>query len=346
MKDFTAKYNDQKKSLECSLNTPDFCIHNSTDPHKKCIEHYRAVLNNQVDNIVINCPYGFRTVKIDNEIYSGIIASNGINDSLVIKNLKSRGQNLSMFLVIPEAKIMQFFRQSIDSNQRFLTIEDAFHDFKNIMFSVANILEKHEDYSGIDNLDFKTLLGLSDLMRNRLKIIDEFYGVNSIYESRSMQCIHPLFHKLKNMMYILCKKREITINLQKSNQYNKFDISEEVFSGLFIIFENAIKHAIPKSTVYITFDENRKPGVTYIEIENESNLIEEDEVDKLVSRGYRGKHAVAGGNGLGLSKAKSIFEKNKIAFEYEVIKNGFIRSTFKIILKFDQEVLNFAKTQD
>ncbi len=333
------KYNP-KIGLEVSSHTPKFCLHNIDDPYKKCLKHYSKISESKDEIYLKACPYGFYTFKNNSEIFTSIISSDIKFQNKISKNLKSRGESINDFVILPSSKIKKIIEDTIISTERISVAEDAIHDIRNMMFSVANILERYESYSDVQDIDFKTLLGLSDLMRNRLRIIDDFDSKNGEYVVKHMQYIHPLFHKLKSMMEILCIKKDLSIDLEKNTQYNAYNISEEVFLGIFIIFENAVKHALPKSTIYITFDEFRSVDATYVEIFNESNQIEDDEIDKLINRGYRGKNATAGGTGLGLLKAKKIFENNNIDFSYDVKRNGELRSIFKVNLKFDKNIIN------
>jgi len=334
MRKFFTKVNFNPLKIEPTCNTPDFCKHNFSNDHKKCKKYYSELKHNLTTNKVIVCPYGFSTVVYDDNVYTGIILSEDMQNRQLINNLKSRQEKIINFITFPRNRIISILDTTKKDTEHFSTIEDAFHDFKNIMYSVANILEKHENYSNVDDNDFKTLLGLSDLMRNRIRVIDEINDDNRTYNNKSLQCIHPLFYKLKNMMITLIKKKDLVLSLEKNTQYNKFELSEEVFLGIFIIFENAIKHAVPKSTIYITFDEHRKINTTYVEIENESFVIYEEEIPKLTNRGYRGINTISNGTGLGLSKAVKLFNRNNIGFRHEVIRNGEMRSTFKIILEF------------
>ena len=73
---------------------------------------------------------------------------------------------------------------------------------------------------------------------------------------------------------------------------------------------------------------------TEVIISNDSRKIEQEEIQKLPERGYRGINTISKGTGLGLTLAKAILDDCEADFKIEVIDVSKEKSIFKVRFKF------------
>lgn len=333
MKSFI-KYDKSSKSLinDTTRNTPKFCDKCIGDPSKKCQKHYEKIFDNGTDGL-FQCPYGFYSFFKKNNIYTSIILKDKDNSKLN-KTFKLNNDKLNNYDIYSESQLINLMNDIDDIYTSNIELRDCMHDLRNMgsyFNSMSETIElKHNDLVEQDD-DIKAMLALYELINYRLNV---YYGLNEIDNKRIKAKLYPLLKKLKVITSYQAKKKKINVKID-FEQENVVVLSKNIYLVMFILLENAIKHAVHNSDINIDFDEN--DTYTIFEISNISNLIEEDEYDRLFDRGYRGKNTVSKGTGNGLSMVKEILDKHEYKYELKIERKNEDESIFRFIIYFPCE---------
>lgn len=117
------------------------------DPHKKCRKFYANL--KMFNNIIIQCPYGFTTLKIANTILTSTVTSNSNLKKIVTRNKYSNYKDDLEPLNLNELKeklksYNQFYNQNILTKSLIHDIGNAMNYLLAIKNSVSNKIEGFE----------------------------------------------------------------------------------------------------------------------------------------------------------------------------------------------------------
>lgn len=128
--------------------------------------------------------------------------------------------------------------------------------------------------------------------------------------------VHKMIVKLSKIFKHAAKNRNLSFSLKSAEENNKYLVytSNDCFLALFILFENAVKYAIPGSEISILLTQD--DGKTIVKILNKSNYISDSSLSHLKERGYSGENKVDG-NGYGLHIVDSICSRTGAIFNID-----------------------------
>lgn len=324
-------YDKSEKTIHCDNPKliPNFCKKCINDPTKKCKKFYDELLEKDQEGFY-QCPYKFGTYYVRNNIYTSLIVKDDSYSKLK-RTLEISGQKITDF---PQYTRDELF--NLISDFEFLimdnvSLRDCMHDLRNIgsFFNAMSEQVKNKYPDLVENDDVvKALTSLYDLVNYRINILN---GVRSTDNKRIKQKIYPLIKKLTIMLSYQARKKDLKFKIDFTQE--KFvDLSNNIYLAMFILLENAVKHSISDNEINIDFEETDE--FLEVIIKNTGSKIEEDELDKLMIRGYRGKNTTTKGTGIGLSLAKEIFDQHNCPFEIKVTTKNKQESLFIVSIKF------------
>ncbi len=308
---------------------PEFCLKCISDPNKKCSKHYSSIIEKDVDGL-FECPYGFYTYYKKNKMTTSLILRDKKNDKL-IKTLKNNKKKLTDYDVYTEKQFIDLMEDIDQLYTKNIELRDCMHDLRNMggyFNSMSEIIGiKHKDLAENDE-DVRAMLALYDLINYRLNVNNEILDIN---DRRIKTKIYPLVKKLQVMMKYQAKKKKIKFKIDYE-QENQVILSNNIYLVVFILMENAVKHSGENAEINIDFEED--DNFTTFIISNIGPYINDNEVNRLFERGYRGKNAVSKGSGIGLSMVKQILEKCGYEYKLEIININNKECVYKFIIKF------------
>lgn len=314
-------YNPVTKSLTTSNTTiSTICKKYICDNHKKCQKFYMKNIDNPNEKGKFKkCPYGYYCYFGESEVYSSIIIENQ-NESDIRRKLKEKEDNIKNYKIYSEEHIKNIIedieelkKNNKEKDNEIKILSDCTHDLRNIgtyFNSLENqVKNKYPDLYEDDN-DFKAMLCMYEMVNYRLSYISKIN--ESDYKIKTMK-LHPILEKLRIILSYKARNKDITIKLASNEDYIKgFD---NLYLAFFIIIENAIKHSPPDKEIDMYFIE--KNGSIIVGVSNYATQVYEDELCRLVERGYRGRNAMPDGNGIGLSIFDGICKKQQIKYIFK-----------------------------
>lgn len=324
-------YDKSEKTITCDNPEliPNFCKKCIADPNKKCKKFYNNLLENGQEGFY-HCPYKFGTYFVRNNIYTSLIIKDE-NYSKLRRTLEIYNQKIANFPQYSKEEAYNLISDFEDLIMENVSLRDCMHDLRNIgsFFNAMSeeVKSKYPDLVQDDDV-VKALTSLYDLVNYRINILN---GIKTSDNRRIKQKMYPLIKKLTIMLSYQARKKDLKFSIdEKKEKY--VDLSNNIYLAMFILLENSVKHSISDNTIDIHLNENND----YLEvtIENTSAIIEDDELEKLMIRGYRGKNTTTKGTGIGLALAKEIFEQHNYPFEIKAVNKNQYESLFTATIKF------------
>ena len=192
------------------------------------------------------------------------------------------------------------------------SLENISHQLKTpltaMSISIDNILEsknikdeKRREFlidirKEINNINFfiKNLLQLSRFEVNVVNFERNEYDILEIVKA-SLQKVE-----------LLCDLKNIEIELKEDNALLYCDYNWEI-EAITNIVKNAIEHSKEDNKIIISITKNN----TYISVKISNNgSINNEDLEKIFKRFYKGKNSIKDSTGIGLSLSKSIIEKD------------------------------------
>lgn len=325
-------YDKSNKILECENEKciPKFCQSCFSNPNKKCIDYYNSLLKSEKDGLY-TCPYMFKSYVSKNLIYTCFVTEENI--AKIRNTFKYSKDNIKNFQVFTDERLINYLADLEELRFDNVALRDCMHDLRNMggFFNAMSERISSQSPEFVNSSDdAKAMLSLYDLVNYRINILN---GIRSSDYRRIRQKMHPLIKKLTIMLSYQAKKKDIKFKICNL-QEKQVDLSNNIYLAMFILLENAVKHSFSEETINISFEE--KDDKLKIIIENMGAVIEDDELDKLFIRGYRGKNTATKGTGVGLALAKEIFENHKnCIFEIKATKINNHKCLFSVIITFD-----------
>ncbi|MCP9750702.1 ATP-binding protein [Ferruginibacter sp. HRS2-29] len=177
----------------------------------------------------------------------------------------------------------------------------------------------------------------------------------SVFE-RTMK-IHSISQKIEYSIRILVlsilqifmedfEEREITVYLDACEKRISVD-HDSLFVSLYYIFDNAIKYCHPKTDFKIIFKEEQDSfSILFVMI---SIRIEQNEIEKLFTRGYRSenvKQLNAGGNGIGMYRILKTLKFNDAILVVTPRINSYKREFNGLVYEGNEFKIKFMGQQD
>lgn len=324
-------YDKSEKNLYCDNPKliPNFCKKCINDPSKKCKKFYDELLTKEQAGFY-QCPYKFGTYYVRNNIYTSLIVKDDAYSKLK-KTLKISGQKITDFPQYTRAELFDLIYDFDSLIMDNVSLRDCMHDLRNIgsFFNAMSEQVKNKYSDLVENDDVvKALTSLYDLVNYRINILN---GTRNTDNKRIKQKMYPLIKKLTIMLSYQARKKDLRF-IKDSTQEKYVDLSNNIYLAMFILLENAVKHSISNNEIKIDFEETDE--FLEVIIKNTGAIIETDELDKLIIRGYRGKNTTTKGTGIGLSLAKEIFEQHNCPFEIKICTKNKLESLFVVSIKF------------
>lgn len=321
-------YNNREKSLLGDVEQiPLFCQNCIGDKSKKCEKYYDELVNNTKIGIH-KCPYGFVSIKTEDNIYTCLIIDK--NNKNAIEKLKYYNQKPSNFNIYNEKQLLSIisdFEELIKDNNQF---RDCMHDLNNIgtyFNSMATKIEtKYAELCENDN-DIKAMLCLYDMMNYRLSIATSITELG--YRKQTLK-LHPMLEKLKILLSYKAKNKDIKIILNPNDDY--IIGSNNLYIAMFIVFDNAVKYSPSNKEIDIFFEKKSENKIT-VNVSNYGPKILEGEKEKLTDRGYRGVNSTVTGQGIGLSIFKEICKKGNYPYEIKIISLNQFQDMFVVSIE-------------
>lgn len=204
--------------------------------------------------------------------------------------------------------------------------------------TTRDIVRRHQSDRVLDldttNLvlnNWKTIEGLSDISNKRMELF-EFSVAPGLFKKLAEESLSPYkcFEKIYKSINSGFDKEARIFNLDGPS-YGSYRTKRILPIAFFILLDNAWKYTIPAREILITFKESER-NLTVM-ITNWGPWLEDEEIEQLTERGYRGKNALIthrdNGKGLGLMIAKNILDACGV--KYQFMKMPCTPITFKNI---------------
>lgn len=311
--------------------------------HKESCLKFYADLKKSASGFY-TCPKGFTAYvsKVGEEIL--------IYTSLRVKGYYKKGKDqylqrpLSVQPSFSPVITKDFFKRLMAIDDTYIAQKDAIenihntygemlHDIRKICAHIKNkcedIIELDESVEKVsahcDTFDIlqkiKNIEALSGIAVSRFEAYDISMNPETIcFGTRRNRVIYQKFHKAKYMLTGYLNK-DVNIQLEGHSTF-EFPVYQTFDVLPFILLENAVKYAIERSDVTVSFREEHNN--LYISVISKGPFSPPDEIPKLLQSGVRGKNAQATkihGQGLGLTLVKDICDAHAITLR--------IKSVFK-----------------
>lgn len=217
--------------------------------------------------------------------------------------------------------------KAIQNYEKFLPVEAVtqnVHELRNLNFKISSSIDEilnsvsDEDWeSKFDNADdnIKKIYVSSRLIKFILDNI-KFYMPNYIENLKPTNdrqfSIHKSVNKIVKIYSNDFKKKKAAIDFE-GNTFRLLQGDKELFEiVLMLLMENSIKYSRDPYSIHprVKISQDKNNGSTNISIQSYGNLIPDDEVQKLFTRGFRSSvhNMIKDGTGMGLHNAGKIIK--------------------------------------
>lgn len=251
----------------------------------------------------------------------------------------------------------QIFNNLIESNGKILSIQkeyerqgsihkDLLHDIKKldsqILYKSQELLNSYDEKDG----DYKDILSkvkninaMEELITCKYNVYDLALNIEGLsLGNSSFVYIYKKFDKIR---YILkgYKGKNVPISFKGETDF-KYEMKLSFGEILpFLILENAVKYTVGEKKVEVSFEEIKDN--LYVTISSFGPTCEEDELEKITQKNYRGRNTIKynnDGTGIGLyivGEICNMFNIDlRITSDYEKTINGVRCGEFKVMLIF------------
>lgn len=201
-------------------------------------------------------------------------------------------------------------------------IEDLLHELRRVNREVKRISGSIITDNTSD--DIKTLWALTNLLSMRMSTFD--YEVNPQVLEDSVRYpikIYPRIERVYKSLRSMYKDKKVDVKI-KGNSLDRYKSTDLVDIALFIVIDNAFKYALENTPVVIGFEKIKKENTLRVKITNTAVLPDDDEMNNLTERTYRGRNTrnAVKGRGLGLNIFKKICEASGLSYGIYLNRNG------------------------
>lgn len=288
-----------------------FCEKCFNDGHKKCRRYYEKI--NVQNNEIITCPYGLTTIIYNGNIFTSIITNDNINK----QTLSNFGNDIKNQIRFSKEQALELIKSTVERDEKLERYRETVHDLRNMASYFNAMIDEYLEDKEVELLSSKelSLISLYELINFRLDILYGKVDLTSTIEKE--QKLHPIVLKMIHLLKYKARAKGINIDLSKK-QDNYFNITKSLYLAIFILLENAIKYAIPNTTININFIESDK--FSKIVIKNQTKQMNEKDGNILLQKGIRGSNADSLGSGIGLAFANELLENMGANLKIELSK--------------------------
>ncbi len=306
--DTFVKYDEQSFSFISRTNEmiPSVCKKCVKEHDEKCINHYKELKS----NCLTICPKGFYSIRMKDDIITCLtpIGCRGL------KNMKKDGDNTSELVILSKDNINSIINSYYDLKDENDWLHASIHDLKNIVMYFNsmefNVRQEFPDLSQTND-NFISMLELYNLMKYRLSLIGTLPEQG--YEKQFIP-IHSLLLKLIRILNYKAKNKKVSFSIDSTEL--KVYGNDYLYLAFFTLIDNAVKYAPPKSSITFYFEEKGK--YLTVHVENIGPRLDEDEIDSITIRKYRGKYNTnTTGNGVGLAVYKEICDRCNYKYKFK-----------------------------
>lgn len=320
------------------LKIPQACKkHDKT----KCTKHYENIIKNKGFHI---CHAGLTSYStgVEKEPIYTAFRGEGYYDNKKIK------QNKSDFLpTIPKNllltsiyKVSSGFHDSIKLDEDKDLINSILHEIRTLNSQIKRFSESIIKDERNANKLAQSIFASSTLMSARLSAYD-IENNPHLLESigTSTTGLFEKFKKASHCLESLARENHVRISDFIGHSYGQKDV-HQIFDFLpYVILENAIKYSPKDQDISVSFTE--AANETTVIVSSIGPVIDNDEIDNIFNKGFRGKNAIkanATGGGYGLYFAKVICDLDGINMQASsedvfLTLNSIDYSEFSITLK-------------
>lgn len=218
-----------------------------------------------------------------------------------------------------------FAEAKVSLKRREDEIADLFHELKSLNANLPEAVRTFDEALENDNTNLQLqssldIKGLASLISMRMSLYEYLsqpecvIGIlpDRISVYRGIEHIYKCLNAGKKD-----SKRWRTVNMT-GESHGRFQAPSVLRVALFIVLENAFKHGVlPNHSIDINFKETQDQ--LFVTVTNYGLAVADEEMERLMERGYRGKLVVkqgkVKGKGLGLNIAKDIFEATGVSIK-------------------------------
>ena len=263
-----------------------FRYNKSKDRKLNEITRYIEEINNKNYKLDIDDNNEDELSILKNEIYKTTImlkevAENSKNDKIKLKDSLS---DISHQLKTPLTSITILIDNIIDNPDMDKETRTEF--VKDIKREIINI-----------NFLVNSLLKLSKLDANSVKFINKDVNIDDVVKE-----------SIKNVS-VLCDLKNININANGDKEAKIYCDLKWQIEAITNILKNCVEHSNVNASIDINYEQNKV--YSKIEIIDYGIGIDEDDLQHIFERFYKGKNSSNESVGIGLALSKSIIESNK-----------------------------------
>jgi hypothetical protein len=345
----------------------DFCKNNCFNG--RCNEFYHRINASDYDKF-ITCPYGMSVyvTGIDGQPYFFICMrcrsayekskAKGIDnpDGKVVYNPILDQENLNALI---EYSIQTENENKLLTEKR-ASVESISHEVKKLNAQIKDRSDAIIQTFDIDTFEthhsqelkaliekIKTIYICSAMVNTRFSLLDYEKNPQVLQQGAIFSC--NIYKKFSKMIKIFSNYlgRKVPIEI-RGNSYRCIDAYPTFEMIPLLIIDNAVKYSYQNSPVTISFSESESNLL--VDIESYSPYCSKEDLDKIFTKGYRGKHAarVSDGSGIGLFFAKMLCDLHKVEISVSSDNNKITNindipyAPFNVSLTFSNTYLNNA----
>lgn len=233
-----------------------------------------------------------------------------------------------------------------EENKKLKSIlESTLHEvrqFSAIISDRSHALSHSEILSPRANDLSETIFFASGMLSARLGYTE--IEINPSVVSRQVRYGAVIYKKFHKSMYLL--RPEMSYNKVKIDFRGESHMETAILSVFdmlpFVILQNAVKYSPPGYHVDVDFDQ-RNANCLEVTVSSYGPLVDDDEVDKLFLREFRGRHSTTHeGQGLGLHLAKKVCDLHNTSISIstgELLSHSIGGKRFQkfiVLLRFDR----------
>ncbi|MEQ8304855.1 MAG: ATP-binding protein [Cyclobacteriaceae bacterium] len=323
------------------INTPVFC--ERTFNHK-CVDHYKTLLLGEKAKC---CPYGFGSdiLKVGKKkiVITGLNVI-GISDKKIIRrNLHEKDVSVQFakakYERVKERTVdllgplyqLQEKSEEINKNEVFINenkdlLDTTFHELRKLNAQLkrqSELLNQEVEGYELDKERIKYLalnvFNTSRLISIRLNTYD--FLLNPELNALAIKKPIRVFKKIEKTIHCLkvaSDQKSVRIGIRGTS--HKRVNANDLFELLpFLLLENAMKYSPKGNEVEVKIVETYDDQI-HVRISNLGPRPEDDEIDKLVEKGFRSSkvNGIESGSGLGLFLAQAICDLHSISMEIKI----------------------------
>lgn len=297
---------------------------------QKCRCYYNTLFNK--DTGIYTCPYGFNSFVSKKEDNIDIFTCFRVKDKYNVSKVNNKIQKEDENRVITYNEMKNYIKvynremelsKKYDQLNKF--IQEMVHDIRKFNTTIktkseiiSNKSSGKKKFNGIGECSLSVQV-MSEFISSRLDIYNYLYSKQSLKNGEKFEFnFYTYFYKIKKCLSERAFKKKIKIKLDSNKECSSIYAYDSIELIPFLVLDNAIKYTTNGEDINIYIYDNI--SIQEVIIEAYGAKIEEEELDKIFEREYRGKNAKEfcnDGSGIGLYLVKRICETNGLKIEVE-----------------------------